>query len=235
MFQLIKLEWKKNKIGKYICNAVILDAVLCLFVFAFAFLGIANDPETGVPDAAFETGMLSSAIEMLTNMCFLVFTGVMLASFVVGAYKNKTMNIMFSYPIKRQKILAAQMLAVWIFDFAALAAAKLLVYGCVRLGACFMEPAFPVDFDMMSAGFYVKVLVKSLVIVTMGFAALFVGMRMRSSKAVIVSSFLLIFLTQANVGDVTLRDNVVFLVVLMGVSAGFAFLSVLGVEKKDLG
>ena len=70
MFQLIKLEWKKNKIGKYICNAVILDAVLCLFVFAFAFLGIANDPETGVPDAAFETGMLSSAIEMLTNMCF---------------------------------------------------------------------------------------------------------------------------------------------------------------------
>ena len=97
-----------------------------------------------------------------------------------------------------------------------------------------MEPAFPVDFDMMSAGFYVQVLVKSLVIVTMGFAALFVGMRMRSSKAVIVSSFLLIFLTQANVGDVTLRDNVVFLVVLMGVSAGFAFLSVLGGEKKDL-
>lgn len=40
MFQLIKLEWKKNKIGKYIRNAVILDAVLCLFVFAFAFLGL---------------------------------------------------------------------------------------------------------------------------------------------------------------------------------------------------
>ena len=43
MFQLIKLEWKKNKIGKYIRNAVILDAVLCLFVFAFAILAIAND------------------------------------------------------------------------------------------------------------------------------------------------------------------------------------------------
>ncbi len=34
-----------------------------------------------------------------------------IASFIVSAYKNKTMNLMFSYPIKRQKILAAQMLA----------------------------------------------------------------------------------------------------------------------------
>ena len=57
---------------------------------------------------------------------------------------------------------------------------------------------------------------------------------MKSSKAVIVFSFLLIVLTQANVGDFTLRDQVVFPVVLMGVSLVFAFLSVMGVEKRDL-
>ena len=93
MLKLIKLEWKKNRIGKYVRNAVLLALMLCLFVFAFAFLGIVNDPETGVPDAALETGMLSSSIEMLTSMSFLVFTGVMLASFIVGAYQNKTMNL----------------------------------------------------------------------------------------------------------------------------------------------
>ena len=234
MLKLIKLEWEKNNIRKYIRNAGVTAFVLCLFMFAFAFLGIADDPETGVPDAAFDTGMLASSIEMLTNMCFLVFTGVMLSSFIVSAYKNKTMNIMFSYPIKRQRILAAQMLAVWLFNFAALVVTKLLVYGCVLLGACFMEPAFPIDFDMMSAGFYVRMLVKSGTIVTMGFIALFVGMKMKSSKAVIISAFLLIALTQANVGEVTLRDSVVFPVVLMGISLGFAFLSVFGVERKDL-
>ena len=52
MLKLIKLEWKKNNIGKYVRNAVILAAVLCLFMFALAYLGIANDPDTGVPDAA---------------------------------------------------------------------------------------------------------------------------------------------------------------------------------------
>ena len=48
MLKLIKLEWKKNNIGKYIRNAVILAIILCTFLFALAYLGIANDPDTGV-------------------------------------------------------------------------------------------------------------------------------------------------------------------------------------------
>ncbi|NBK92745.1 ABC transporter permease [bacterium 1XD21-13] len=234
MLKLIKLEWKKNRIGKYMRNAVLLALFLCVFVFALAFLGIANDPESGVPDAALETGMLFSSIEMLTSISFLVFTGVMLSSFIVGAYQNKTMNLMFSYPMKRQKILISQMLAVWIFNFGALVVTKLMIYGCVLVGSCFMTAAFPIDFDMVSVEFYVQVLVKSGMVVTMEFIALFVGLKMKSSKAVIVFSFLLIVLTQANVGDFTLRDQVVFPVVLMGVSLVFAFLSVMGVEKRDL-
>lgn len=50
MIKLIKLEWKKNNIAKYMRGAVILAAFLCLFVFALAFLGIANDPD-GTLDA----------------------------------------------------------------------------------------------------------------------------------------------------------------------------------------
>lgn len=45
MLKLIQLEWRKNNIGKYIRNAMILAGVLCLFLFALAYLGIANDPE----------------------------------------------------------------------------------------------------------------------------------------------------------------------------------------------
>ena len=75
---------------------------------------------------------------------------------------------------------------------------------------------------------------KSVVIVTMSFIALFIGMAMKSSKATIVSSFLLIFLTQANVGDFSLADNAILPVVLMVLSLIFAFLSIYNVETKDL-
>ncbi len=234
MLKLIKLEWKKNNIGKYMRNAVILAGVLCLFMFALAYLGIANDPDTGVPDAAPGNGMISSPIELFTSMSFLVFTSVMLSSFIVSAYKNKTMNLMFSYPIKRQKILISQMLAVWIFNFVTLVLTKLLIYGCILAGSCFMVSSFPIDFNMAGLGFYIQLIVKSIVIVTMSFIALFIGMAMKSSKATIISSFLLIVLTQANIGDLTMANNAIFPVILTVISLIFAFLSICKAETSDL-
>ena len=88
--------------------------------------------------------------------------------------------------------------------------------------------------DTKTMGFYIQLLLKSVVIVTMSFIALFIGMAMKSSKATIVSSFLLIFLTQANVGDFSLADNAILPVVLMVLSLIFAFLSIYNVETKDL-
>lgn len=233
MLKLIKLEWKKNKIGRYIRSAVIMAALLCLFVFALAFLGIANDPD-GTLDAAPGANTISSSVDLFTSMTFLIFTGVMLSSFIVSAYKNKTMNLMFSYPIRRQKILASQMLAVWTFNFVALILTKLAIYICVFIGAKFMHSSFVIDFDIGSLSFYIQLILKSVVIVSMGFIALFVGMAMKSSKATIITAFLLIFLTQANIGDFTLADNAIFPVILTVISLGFAVLSVCNVESKDI-
>ncbi len=234
MLKLIQLEWKKNHIGKYVRNAVILATALCLFIFALAFLGIANDPDTGMPDAAPGNNTISAPIELFSSMSFLVFTGVMLAAFIVSSYKNKTMALMFSYPIKRQKILASQMLAVWIFNFTALVLTKLLLYACVLAGSQFMKSAFPLDFNMASPTFYIQLVLKSVVTVTLSFLSLFIGMAAKSSKATIVSSFLLIFLTQASIGDYTLADNAVFPLILTLASLAFAILSVANAETKDL-
>ena len=233
MLKLVRLEWKKNNIGKYIKGVIIMAALLGLFVFALAFLGIANDPD-GTLDAAPGTDVISAPIELFTSMAFLIYTSVMLASFIVSAYKNKTMNLMFSYPIKRQKILASQMIAVWTFNFAALILTKLAIYMCVFFGAKFMQSSFTVDFSIGSLSFYIQLILKSVVIVSMSFIALFVGMALKSSKATIVTSFLLIFLTQANIGDFTMAGNAVFPIILTAISLLFAALSIINVESKDL-
>lgn len=233
MLKLVRLEWKKNTIGKYLGGVIIMAALLGLFVFALAFLGIANDPD-GTLDAAPGTDVISAPIELFTSMAFLIYTSVMLASFIVSAYKNKTMNLMFSYPIKRQKILASQMIAVWTFNFAALILTKLAIYMCVFFGAKFMQSSFVVDFSIGSLSFYIQLILKSVVIVSMSFIALFVGMALKSSKATIVTSFLLIFLTQANIGDFTMAGNAVFPIILTAISLLFAALSIVNVESKDL-
>ena len=103
--------------------------------------------------------VISSTVELLTSMAFLIFASVMLSSFIVSSYKNKTMQIMFSYPVKRQKILISQMLAVWIFNAAALILTKLLIYGCIQAGSAFMTSSFIIDFDITDAGFYIQLIV----------------------------------------------------------------------------
>ena len=83
------------------------------------------------------------------------------------------MNLMFSYPVKRQKILASQMIAVWLFNFAALTLTKLLLYTCIYIGAQNNTSSFVIDFDLGSPNFYVQLLAKSVTVVSMGFIALF--------------------------------------------------------------
>lgn len=233
MFKLIKLEWKKNNIGKYIRNAVILAILLCVFIFALAFLGIANEPD-GTLDAAEGMNTISSSIELFTSISFLIFTSVMLSSFIVSTYKNKIINLMFSYPIKRQKILASQMIAVWLFNFITLVLTKLLIYICIFIGSKSIPSSFIIDFNMGSLAFYIQLLIKSSVIVSMSFIALFIGLAMKSSKATIISSFLLIFFTQSNIGDFSMANNAVFPIILTIISFVFAGLSICNIETKDL-
>lgn len=97
-----------------------------------------------------------------------------------------------------------------------------------------MKSAFPLDFSMASPTFYIQLVLKSVVTVTLSFLSLFIGMAAKSSKATIVSSFLLIFLTQASIGDYTLADNAVFPLILTLASLAFAILSVANAETKDL-
>ena len=71
MLKLIKLEWKKNQIRKYIQGAVITAGRLGLFLFALAFLGIANDPD-GTLDAVPGMDVISAPIELFTSMALQV-------------------------------------------------------------------------------------------------------------------------------------------------------------------
>ncbi len=235
MGKLIKLEWEKYEIGKYIRNAAILIVLLVIFNYAMTFLGIANDPDTGVPDMAFSNMGVSTNVELLTDITFLIFAAAMHATFIIGAYKNKTMNLMFLYPLNRNKIMAAKMLAVCIFCFAGIVIAKLACYGVSNLGFMMGQKAsFPMDYNMLSVSFYIQLLIRSAATISISLLALLIGMIAKSSKVTVISSFLLIILMQGNVGGATLKDNLAVPIVLMAISVLAAILIVQRVEKKDV-
>ncbi len=228
MMKLIRLEWKKNNILKYIRNAVITTTVLLVFI-----LMAARELETKETVESYGKGMLDSSVGLFVHMSYIIFTGVMIAAYIVGAYEKKTMNLMFSYPIKRRKIILAKVSAVWIFNFLAMVGSKVVIYLVLILA----KSSIGITAESIPAGelsFWLDMVLSSAAMVSISFIALPIGLKMKSSRAAIVASVIIVFLTQGNIGGATLVNNMTFYAMLFVAAAVSVYLSVCNVETKDL-
>ena len=124
MGKLMSLEWKKNRGARYIAKAAGTTAIIFLLIVSMS--GELGSQETW---ETYGKSMVDVTVELFANMSFMLLTSVMLSTFIVGAYRDKMMDLMFSYPIKRQKILLSKILVVWVFNFIALVLCKLFCYG----------------------------------------------------------------------------------------------------------
>lgn len=228
MLKLIRLEWKKNNIIKYIGIAFIV-AISCLIFILVA----AKELEAGETKLAYGNSMLKSAVELFTNMSFIVFTSTMLASFIVSTYKNKTINLMFSYPISRKKIVLSQILSVWIFNFIALVLSKVLIYAILIITKKYTH--IMADNIILGSGiFYIEILINSAVMVSISFIALLIGLKMKSSKATIIAGVIILCFTQGNIGSYTLLDSIPFHIILLMISIISVFLTLYKLETRDV-
>lgn len=228
MFKLIRLEWKKNRIGKYVRNALILTGVLFLLL-----LSVAGELESDAVKYAYGGDMLKAGVEMFPNLSFIIFSSVMLAAFIVSSYKDKTANLMFSYPISRKLILGSQMAAVWIFNFIALVLSKLAIYTALVAVKRFTYISAE-SIALRSGMFYAQILADSAVMISISFVALPVGMLLKSSKAAIIAGVVTVCFTQGNIGSYTLLGNMPFYTILMVISAVSVFLALYRVETRDV-
>lgn len=101
---LISLEWNKLKKGTVIIEAIIylLSALGVAFLFLLLIDFGFNKSYTATIDF----------LNLLHRMTFTLFGASLITQVVIHEYKTKTMSIVFSYPIKREKILLAKILFI---------------------------------------------------------------------------------------------------------------------------
>lgn len=229
MWRLIQLEWKKHTIWKYIRNAVIVTVTLLGVMML-----IGSDPDTGKIVSQTGKSELHSLTELFLNMVYLVFTGIMLSTFVIGEYENKLINLMFSYPIKRQKIVLAKVLAVCIFNFIALFLSKLFI--CTVLAA--VKGSDVTGISMGDLLFWMDAVWTAFVSVCSGCFSLLIGMKMKSSKAAVISSFVIMLAvmgaTQGNVLSCTSADSMIAYAAQIVGACMAVFLSTRRIEAEDV-
>lgn len=227
MFKLIKLECRKNRIGKWVRNAAIMTAFLIPLIIT------SGEAEFDGAMERFGMDAVVLSVDLFTNLCYIVFTGVMIASFIVNAYENKTIQLMFSYPIKRQKILLAKIITVWTFNFSALFFSKSLLYLTLLLTQPYTHISTQ-GIQISNLSFWCNVIFGSAAMVSISFIALLAGMKMRSSKAAVIAAVLVASFTQGNIGDYTLVGNIPFYCILLVLAFACVVFSIYNAETKDV-
>ncbi len=97
MLKLLRLEWKKNRMAGYFNGLII--SIIGIFV-AVTLMAVGSEG-----DSEFQNYTeFMSLTNILIRIVFIIFSSVILARLVIDEYKNKTVQLLFSYPLKRKKL-----------------------------------------------------------------------------------------------------------------------------------
>lgn len=203
MIKLINLELERNKIRSYI----VASFLILIFEFGFCFL-IAYIPQIeqsqqmiqirGGASLPTDLSMFSqwnnfiSLISILFVLAFGVLSAIMHAKFTVEEYTGKRAILLFSYPIKRSKILFAKCSFVFFFTAIAVAICNIVAISMFA----FFSNAFHILPNMFTGEMWPNLLVttgvSALLAASIGLIAMRVGFWRKSLVATVVTSFLLI-------------------------------------------
>ena len=230
MLKLIKLEWIKGNVGRLIRYVVIMTAALLVFLIATA-------GERAGADAAsagiYERSIINAAVEVYTNMTYIVFTGVLMGSFIVAEFERGTISLMFSYPIKRQDILLSKIFSVWIFNVVALMISKIFIYVVLFTLKSFINISAQ-DIPFGALRFWLDMFLSSVVMISISYIALPIGLKMESSKTTVIATMLIAVFSHVSFGEYTLIGNIPFYIGLLLISAVSVFLTLFRLETKDM-
>ena len=187
MLRLMKLEMKKFKLGWYVRGAIIANiAILTLLIFTSIVSQIEGDPEIRDPQ------MVLLMASTLVRATFIIFGSVLIARLIIGEYKNKTILLMFSYPINRKKMMVSKLIITATLTFITVILSNILVVGVffwIDSYFSILPHSFTVD-QLMQEGINLV----PLAVATAGISLipLYFGMRKRSVPTTIVSSIIVV-------------------------------------------
>lgn len=123
MMQLIVLERRRNSLKGYIMGAGSISLFLLVLSFLFGFLPaiivLNGDQISDYEREVVQNWDTLTLLLSLTGMgCFSVLSAVMYSRFVIAEYTGSSVLLLFSYPIKRSRILSAKCILVFGFTCA---------------------------------------------------------------------------------------------------------------------
>ncbi|MBX0353276.1 ABC transporter permease [Bacillus toyonensis] len=230
MLHLMKLELKKFKLGWYVKRAIIANIViLALMIFVSIIAQVEGDAEIRNPETIL---LMASTIVRAT---FIVFGSVLIARLIIGEYKNKTILLMFSYPINRKKMMASKLAITATVTFITVIVSNILVVGIffgIDSYFSILPNSFTVD-QLMQEG--IKLVPLAIATAGMSLIPLYFGMRKRSVPTTIVSSLIVVTIAMNNGNSAFSTATFLPLqLALAAIGVVIAYYGIKNIEKEDI-
>lgn len=229
MLHLIKLELKKFRLGWYVKRAIIANIViLALMIFVSIIAQVEGDAEIRNPETIL---LMASTIVRAT---FIVFGSVLIARLIIGEYKNKTILLMFSYPINRKKMMASKLAIAAIVTFITVIVSNILVVGIffgIDSYFSILPNSFTVD-QLVQEG--IKLVPLAIATAGMSLIPLYFGMRKRSVPTTIVSSLIVVSIAMNSNPEFPAATFLPLQLALAAIGVVIAYYGIKNIEKEDI-
>jgi len=229
MLKLIRLELKKNKfrghwLGILIANLVIMGLVALMYV----------DPGMEEESAMHTYADALFFIDTLVRGTFIIYASVLPAKFVIEEYKNKTISLMFTYPINRKKLMAAKLIIVFVWTLLVIILSNAVLGGALLAVNHYggRIPGTPEIGELVEIS--LRTLLNAVAAAGLSLIPLLVGMWKKSVPGTIVTAVLIVAVIGSSTGGFSLYSIITVPLALAAIGIFIAYLSIRNVDKADL-
>ena len=195
MWNLIRMEIKKVPLKPHIAGLLAANFIIFLLsVFTSSLLTASGNISTlpGFAPVQLDTVTLAA---MLVRATLIVWEAVLISVFVIEEYRNKTIGLLFTYPISRTKLITAKLILICGIMFLFHVLSNIFQYATIFLAAkCF-------DFVTFSFGNIMAQAVTTISAILLGLLPLYVGMIKKSAIATVVSSIIIVAIASNSQGS----------------------------------
>lgn len=229
MLKLIKLEMKKFKMGGYVRSSLITNVIILGVICLISYV---ENLEGAVVFEDYAVAL--QLIETIIRATYIIFAAVLISRLVINEYKNKSITVLFMYPINRKSLIIAKLLIVVIFTFVNIVAANIFVGGGFYLLDQFAQ-IVPDQLTLSGLGKHsASVVMNALSASCMSLIPLYFGMRKFSGSTTIISSIFIVLIVCQDMNGFTLNSIVFVPITLAVIGAITAYLAIRNIENKDV-
>ncbi|AZK46444.1 ABC transporter permease [Paenibacillus lentus] len=228
MIKLMRLELMKFSLGWYFISAII--ANLCIIAMMIVINYVEASGEMAIKDLEEACVVIGSSV----RATFVILAGVMVAKLIIEEYKNKTIFVLFTYPISRKKVLTAKLLFIAALTGAAVFISNLFTAGVFLLlnSSLHIIPGI-VDMAFLQQQ-VLSILTFSIATAGTSLIPLYFGLRKQSIPATIVSSILIVALISSHNPAFSIASIIYVPLALSVVGVAIASWAIRNVETTDV-